>query len=81
MDAHNVEYCILSLTAPGIQDFIDPKEAAAKAKEANDWVAKEVKQNPKRFGAFAALSMHDPKEAAAELTRCVKEYGFCGSLG
>lgn len=28
MDAHGVEYCVLSLTAPGIQDFVDPKEAA-----------------------------------------------------
>lgn len=50
MDAHGVEYCVLSLTAPGIQDFVDPKEAAEKATLANDWVAKEVAKNPKRFG-------------------------------
>jgi len=80
MDKHNVEVSILSLTAPGIQDFTDPKEAAAKAREANDWVYEQMKQNPTRFRAFASLSMHDPKEAADELTRCVKELGFVGAL-
>jgi len=39
-----------------------------------------MKQNPTRFRAFASLSMHDPKEAADELTRCVKELGFVGAL-
>jgi 2,3-dihydroxybenzoate decarboxylase len=80
MDAHNVDFCILSMTAPGIQDFVDPKEAADAARLSNDWVAGEVKKNPKRFGAFAALAMHDPKTASEELTRCVKEYGFLGAL-
>jgi 2,3-dihydroxybenzoate decarboxylase len=68
------------MTAPGIQDFTDPKEAADNAVRANDWLYEQIKQNPKRFGGFAALSMHDPKTAADELRRCVKDYGFLGSL-
>ncbi|KAJ7279966.1 hypothetical protein C8J57DRAFT_1220497 [Mycena rebaudengoi] len=80
MDAHDVEFSVLSLTAPGIQDFFDPAEAAQKAAIANDWVAGQVQENPKRFGAFAALAMHDPHVAAKELTRCVKELGFLGAL-
>lgn len=80
MDEHNVDFCVLSLTAPGIQDFVDPKDAAEKARLSNDWVAAEVKKNPKRFGAFAALAMHDPKTASEELTRCVKDHGFLGAL-
>ncbi|KAJ5134830.1 2-3-dihydroxybenzoic acid decarboxylase [Penicillium atrosanguineum] len=35
---------------------------------------------PDRMGAFATLSMHDPAQAAQELERCVKEYGFHGAL-
>ena len=68
------------MTAPGIQDFTDPKEAADNAVKANDWLYDQIKKNPKRFGGFAALSMHDPQTAADELRRCVKEYGFLGSL-
>src|SRR5260370_14615226 len=29
---------------------------------------------------FAALPLQDPEAAAEELTRCVKELGFCGVL-
>jgi 2,3-dihydroxybenzoate decarboxylase len=29
---------------------------------------------------FAALPLQDPQAAAEELTRCVKELGFCGAL-
>ena len=61
-------------------DFTDPKEAAANAVKANDWLAEQIKGNPSRFGGFAALSMHDPQTAADELRRCVKKYGFVGSL-
>lgn len=61
-------------------DFTDPKEAADNAVLANNWLYDQIKSNTKRFGGFAALSMHDPKTAADELTRCVKELGFVGSL-
>lgn len=65
---------------PLFADFTDPKEAAEAAVRANDWLYEQIKSNTKRFGGFAALSMHDPQTAADELTRCVKEYGFLGSL-
>lgn len=80
MDQHGVAHTILSLTAPGIQDFDEPKAAAAAAIEVNDWVHQQVQKNPKRFSAFASLSMHNPKDASAELRRCVKELGFVGAL-
>jgi len=50
------------------------------AREANDYLSAEVKKNPKRFGALAALSMHDPEEAARELERAVEELGMFGGL-
>ncbi|KAK8233935.1 amidohydrolase family protein [Phyllosticta capitalensis] len=80
MDQHDVGFTILSYTAPGVQDIWDRKEAEALATEINDYVAYQVKAKPDRFGAFATLSMHDPVQAAAELRRCVKSYGFLGAL-
>ena len=39
-----------------------------------------MKKHPDRFAAFATLPMVDSTEAAKELERCVKEYGFVGAL-
>jgi 2,3-dihydroxybenzoate decarboxylase len=80
MDEHGVEYMLLSLTSPGVQDEADPVKAEKMAKVANDYLSGEVAKNPKRFGALAALSMHDPSQAARELERCVKELGMFGGL-
>jgi 2,3-dihydroxybenzoate decarboxylase len=43
-------------------------------------MAKEVAKNPKRFAGFASLSMHDPRQAAEELRRAVKELGLKGAI-
>ncbi|TFK52402.1 amidohydrolase 2 [Heliocybe sulcata] len=47
---------------------------------ANDYLYENIKNNTERFGGFAALSMHDPAQAAAELNRTVTKYGFVGAL-
>jgi gamma-resorcylate decarboxylase len=80
MDKHGIEMMILSLNAPAVQAIHDVKRAIAVAKEANDMLADEVRKRPARFAGFAALAMQDPEAAAAELTRCVKEFGFVGAL-
>ncbi|SPO00329.1 related to 5-carboxyvanillate decarboxylase [Cephalotrichum gorgonifer] len=80
MDESGVDYMILSLAAPGIQSVSDSKLAEDLATKANDDVAKSISNNTLRFGAFAALSMHDPEQASRELLRCVKELGFHGAL-
>jgi len=80
MDAHGVEFMVLSLTSPGPQGEPDAKLAEKMATETNDWLAGEVAKNPQRFGAFAALSMHSPRTAAAELERAVKQLGMVGGL-
>ena len=79
MKQHGVAHTILSLTAPGIQDIDDAAEAAKTARGVNDWVHEQMQSNP-ALSAFASLSMHEPKEASKELTRCVKELGFVGAL-
>ncbi len=80
MDRHNVEMSVLSLVAPGVQGLADVKQAIECAQRNNDALANQVAKNPKRFQAFAALPMNDPEASALELTRCVKELGFVGSL-
>lgn len=43
-------------------------------------MAEQCKKNPQRFSGFASLSMHDPKQAAQELRRAVKELGLKGAM-
>lgn len=80
MDRGGVELCILSHTAPGIQGIPDVSEAISTAKKWNDYLAQQIAKYPKRLKGFAALPLQDPEAAAHELTRCVKELGFCGAL-
>lgn len=80
MDRGGVEVCIVSLVGPGIQAIPDIRRAVQVARQANDHLAENVAKNPKRLKAFAALALQDPQVAAQELTRCVKELGFCGAL-
>ena len=80
MDEHGVEYMLLSLTSPGAQGESDPEKSKKVAREANDYLAAEVQKNPKRFGALAAIPMHNAQDASAELRRAVKELGMFGGL-
>ena len=47
---------------------------------ANDDLAALISNNTMRFGAFAALAMHNATAAALELRRTVAKYGFLGAL-
>ena len=80
MERGGIELCILSHTAPGIQAIPDPSEAVATSRRWNDYLAENIAKYPKRLKRFAALPMQDQQAAAQELTRCVKELGFCGAL-
>ncbi len=80
MDRGGLDLCILSLTAPGIQAVPDVSQAIEQSRRANDYLADGVAKYTRRLKGFAALPMQDPEAAARELTRCVKELGFCGAL-
>jgi gamma-resorcylate decarboxylase len=80
MDRYGIERSILSLNSPGIQGIHDPDIANETATRANDALAEVIRRHPGRFSAFAALPMQDPDEAAMELTRCIADLGFKGSL-
>jgi predicted TIM-barrel fold metal-dependent hydrolase len=80
MDRGGLDICILSLTAPGVQAIPHVKEAIARARRTNDYLAENIAKNPKRLKGFATLQLQDPEAAAQELTRCVRDLGFCGAL-
>lgn len=80
MDRGNLDVCILSLVGDGVQSIPNVSEAIRIARRANDHLAEEIAKNPKRLKGFAALPLQDPQAAAQELTRCIRELGFCGTL-
>lgn len=81
MDANGVDMIVLSLSSPGTQGVSDPAAAAKLAEVANDKLEVEIERTPTRFAGFAALSMHDPVQAATELERCMtQKRGFVGAM-
>ena len=80
MDRCGVDMQVLSLTAPGVQNEPDAAKATQMAKRANDELAKIIQRHPKRFAGFAAIACQDPKSAADELERAVKQLGLVGAL-
>src|SRR5256885_1112822 len=79
MDAHGVDMHVLSFGSPGPQAF-GADIAIGMARDANDRLHAAVKAHPTRFAGFAALPTADPKAAADELERCVRELGFKGAM-
>ncbi len=80
MDAIGMDMQVLSSGSPSVQAIDNAEEAVNVAKQCNDFLAEAVQKYPERFQAFATLPLADPKASAAELERCVKEYGFCGAM-
>lgn len=72
MDRGKVNLQVISHAAgdPNLQHSID----------ANNQLAKAVKENSSRFAGFATLPMSAPDDAAKELKRVVEEHGFLGAL-
>ncbi len=80
MDRNGIELAILSLNAPAIQGILDRDQAVETARKANDAIRDAIDRHPGRYAGLAALPMQDPKAAALELERCVKDLGFKGAL-
>ncbi len=79
MDAAKIDMQVLSLTSPGTEQ-LEPADAMALTREANNFLADAVKKNPARFAGFAALPTAIPDKAAEELERMVCEHGFKGAI-
>ena len=80
MDRAGIERCVLSLAGPGVQAERDPKTAVRRARESNDFLAREVAKRPNRYSGFAHLPMQDPVAAADELERAMRDLKFCGAM-
>lgn len=79
MDEDGVDVQLLSLVAPGVQNF-DVATALSLAKLANDRLADTVKQYPTRYAALAAIAPQAPEETAKEFERAVRTLGLKGGI-
>lgn len=79
MNDSGIDVQVLSLPAPGLQNF-RPSEAVPLAADVNDMIAATVRSHPDRFEGFAALPVPDPAAAARELERAVRTLGLKGAL-
>jgi 2,3-dihydroxybenzoate decarboxylase len=80
MASAGIERAVLSISGPGVQVEGVTNVAVRKAKESNDFLAREIQARPERYLGFAHLAMQSPQAAADELERCVKDLQFCGAM-
>jgi len=80
MDEHGIDFAVLSLSGPGVQIEPDTNKAVRLARYANDRLAAEMQKRPTRYGGFAHLAMQDPRAAADELERCVRQLHMQGGM-
>jgi 2,3-dihydroxybenzoate decarboxylase len=80
MDKAGIARAVLAIAGPGVQVERDTAKATRNARASNDFLAGEVQKRPDRYSGFAHLAMQDPKAAADELERCVRELKFCGAM-
>jgi 2,3-dihydroxybenzoate decarboxylase len=80
MDKIGVEKSILSLAGPGVQAEKRVVTAVRLARKVNDYLGEEMAKRPTRYGGFAHLAVQDPKAAADELERCIKDLGMQGAM-
>jgi 2,3-dihydroxybenzoate decarboxylase len=80
MDEAGIARAVLSVSGPGVQEERDTATAVRNARASNDFLAGQVQKRPDRYSGFAHLAMQDPKAAADELERCMRDLKFCGAM-
>ncbi len=79
MDANGIAYALTSLAQPGVQ-FCPKAEAKLLARRVNEHASELMARWPQRFGAFAAVPMHDTRDAVDEIDHALgalKHQGVC----
>lgn len=74
----NVATAILSVSTPGTAFLPEAKDAAALARDLNDYLSEVARAQPNRFGFFATIPMPHLRESVAEVTRSLDELGADG---
>jgi len=80
MDRAGIARSVLSIAGPGVQSEPDNAIALRRAREANDFLAREIQKRPDRYAGFGHLAMQDARGAADELERCTRDLKFCGAM-
>lgn len=80
MDKYDIAIQILSPNTQAVQYISDAKRAVELAGRINDISRELTAQAPGRFLAYALLPMQDPRAAAKEMEKRVKEQGFVGAF-
>jgi predicted TIM-barrel fold metal-dependent hydrolase len=75
MDDAGIDMQVLSLVCPGPEVFDGPTGTRL-ARETNDELFEVIKRYPQRFAGFAAVAPQEPRGAALELERAVRELGL-----
>src|ERR1700690_4194329 len=75
MDETGNPRAVLAIAGHGVQVERDTATAVRNARASNDFLAREVQKRPDRYSGFAHLAMQDPKAAADELERWLREIG------
>jgi 2,3-dihydroxybenzoate decarboxylase len=78
MDAAGITMQIIANSS--YQEIEDAATAVNLVKKNNDHLAEIIARRPDRFAGFAALPTQDPKAAADEFERAVKQLGFKGAM-
>jgi len=78
MDETGIDMLVLSFNPP--VDEFDAAEGTALYQKVNDIIALSVKKYPDRFASFTSLFLKDPRAAADELERAVRQLGFKGAM-
>jgi 5-carboxyvanillate decarboxylase len=79
MDKYGIDTQVVSLVSPGVQIF-EASEGTRLAREYDNTLAAAAKEYPKRFSGLACIAPQNPKDAADELERSIKELGFKGAV-
>jgi 5-carboxyvanillate decarboxylase len=79
MDAAGIDRQVIALTSPGVQ-VMDADGAVSFAKVANDELAAAVRRHPTRFSGMVAVAPQNPREAAKEIERGIRQLGLTGVI-
>lgn len=79
MDENQVAMHLLSLTAPGVQQF-DADTATGLATLANDRLAEAIGRHPTRFAGLASFAPQNPARAVREIDRAISRLKLNGLI-